>query len=84
MYILYKLENRAETTDTVLFFAANERESLEEVMLSLFDELVEKEMEWAARECNMSEEDINLHSLVKWCIDRMKSYNIIWIPELKE
>ena len=84
MYILYKTEKHAETTDTLLFYAAENREILEEVMLSLFDELVEKEIEWATRECNMNEGDINIYSLMKWCIDRMEPYNIVWVPELKE
>ena len=50
MYILYKLQPRANTTDTILLFAAKERSSLEEIILSLYDELVDKEIEWAETE----------------------------------
>ena len=44
MYILYKLQPRAETTDTILLFAAKDRNSLEEILLSIYDELIDKEM----------------------------------------
>ncbi len=78
MYILYKTERRAETTDTILFFAAQDYTILEEILLSLFDELYEKELKWAEKE----EED-NYHGILKWCIKRMKCYQIINIPYIE-
>ena len=38
IYVLYKLENRAETTDTLLYYASKDRGSLEEIILSLWEE----------------------------------------------
>lgn len=40
MYILVKLEKRAETTDTILYYAANHRSTLEEIILSLYNDLI--------------------------------------------
>lgn len=80
MYILYKLEKRAETTDTLLFFVAKERSILEEILLSLYDELVEKEIEWFDKECDMSEESLDMTSLTSWCRMRMKDYDIVYVP----
>lgn len=84
MYILYKLQSRAETTDTILLFAAKDRNSLEEILLSMYDELVDREIEWAKTELYMHEEIIDMDSLRKWCIDRLKSYGIVWVPELED
>lgn len=84
MYILYKLQPRANTTDTILLFAAKERSSLEEIILSLYNELVDKEIEWAETELYMREETIDMDSLRKWCSDRMRSYDIVWVPELED
>ena len=84
MYILYKLQPRAETTDTILLFAAKERNSLEEILLSIYDELIEKEMKWAETELYMNEETINIDSLREWCSNRLKSYDIVWVPELED
>jgi hypothetical protein len=38
IYILYKLEPRAETTDTLLYYASFDRRVLEEIILSLWEE----------------------------------------------
>jgi hypothetical protein len=84
MYILYKLQPRAETTDTLLLFTAKNRNSLEEILLSIYDELVDKEIEWAETELYMREETIDMDSLRKWCSDRMQSYGIVWVPELED
>ena len=80
MYVLYKLERRAETTDTLLFFTAKDRSVLEEVILSLYDELVEKEIQWAEKEWFMSESELDMHSLEEWCRQRMKAYDIVYVP----
>ena len=84
MYILYKLQPRAETTDTILLFAAKDRNSLEEILLSIYDELIDKEMKWAETELYMNEETVNINSLREWCSKRLKSYGIVWVPELED
>ena len=84
MYILYKLQPRAETTDTILLFAAKDRSSLEEILLSIYDELIDKEMKWAETELYMNEETINIDSLREWCSNRLKSYGIVWVPGLED
>ena len=84
MYILYKLQPRAETTDTILLYSAKDRNSLEEILLSMYDELVDKEMQLAETELYMNEEIINIDSLRKWCSDRMRPYGIVWVPELED
>ena len=38
IYILYKLEKRAETTDTLLYYASRDRGVLEEIILSIWEE----------------------------------------------
>lgn len=83
MYILYKLQPRANTTDTVLFAVADDYELLEEYLLSIFDEMVEREIKWANTECNLYDEEIDMDNLIKWCINRMKEYKIIYVPYLK-
>ena len=45
MYILYELVPRANTTDTLLYCASDSYEALQEILLSIFDNMVEKEME---------------------------------------
>lgn len=44
MYILYKLEKRAETTDTIIYYVAKKRNPLEELLLSLYEELIENDV----------------------------------------
>ncbi len=44
MYILYKLEKRAETTDTIIYYVAKKRNPLEELLLSLYEELIENDI----------------------------------------
>lgn len=44
MYILCKLEKRAETTDTIIYYVAKKRNSLEELLLSLYEELIENDI----------------------------------------
>lgn len=83
MYILYKLQPRANTTDTVLYAISESYEALQEYMLSMFDELVDREIEWAETELNLHDEQINMDNLIKWCINRMKEYEIIFVPYLK-
>ena len=84
MYILYKLQPRAETTDTILLYSAKDHSSLEEILLSMYDELVDREIEWAKTELYMHEEIIDMDSLRKWCSNRLKSYDIVWVPELED
>lgn len=79
MYVLVKQEPRAETVDTILFYASNSHEALEEILLSLFDELYAHELAWADRE---GYEDTK--SLLSWCINRMDCYKIINIAYLED
>ena len=79
MYVLVKQEPRAETVDTILFYASNSHEALEEILLSLFDELYAHELAWADRE---GYEDTK--SLLNWCINRMDCYKIINIAYLED
>ena len=79
MYILYKTENRAETTDTLLFYTCRERGPLEEIILSIFQEMYQKEIEWAERE-----DYTNYDTLYEYCISRMNDYGITWVPELED
>lgn len=79
MYILYKTEKRAETTDTLLFYSCKDRAPLEEIILSIFQEMYQKEIEWAERE-----DYTNYDTLYKYCISRMNDYGIAWVPELED
>lgn len=85
MYILYELAPRANTTDTLLYCASDSYETLQEILLSIFDNMVEKEVEWAKREFYQSDDEhlIDFDSLHKWCIERMKKYDITWLPYLE-
>ena len=44
MYVLVKLEKRAETTDTLLYYVSEWRTLLEELLLSLYEELIENDV----------------------------------------
>ena len=79
MYVLAKLKPRAETTDTLLLFTSNSEVALEEILLSIFDNIYDKEMEWAIREEYHKTDDI-----LKWCIKRMEVYQIVRVPFLEE
>ena len=79
MYILYKTEKRAETTDTLLFYSCKDRAPLEEIILSIFQEMYQKEIEWAERE-----DYTNYDTLYEYCISRMNDYGITWVPELED
>ena len=50
MFVLCKLEKRAETTDTLLIVCASSQQILEELLLYLFVELYDREMEIATKE----------------------------------
>lgn len=84
MYILYKLQPRAETTDTLIIYASKDRGLLEEIILSVFDDLFNKELELAHFECMFSDEDFDLTNLTHWCIEQTRSYGIVWVPELED
>lgn len=79
MYVLVKQERRAETTDTLIFYVSDSKEALEEIVLSLFDELYEKDLAWADREGYT-----DLDGILKWCIDKMKRYKILEVPFLED
>ena len=68
MFVLCKLEKRAETTDTLLIVCASSQQILEELLLSLFDELYDREMEIAAKE----EDDVSQEKVCAWWIKMME------------
>ena len=84
MYILYKLQPRAETTDTLIIYASKDRGLLEEIILSVFDTLFDKELELTHFECMFSDADFDLTNLTHWCIEQTRPYDIVWVPELED
>jgi hypothetical protein len=76
MYVLCKLEKRAETTDTLLLLTSKNSAPLEEILLSIFDEIFKNEMYIASKNDDYGTEE----SIRKWCIEMMKKYQIIYVP----
>lgn len=76
IYILYKLEKRAETTDTILYYASKDEGLLEEIILSLWEEA--KYLIW-----NYPNNPIDK----QWRKDSLDSYieqfNITSVPEVE-
>ena len=68
MYLLISLTPRAETTDTVVYYAAYEKEILEEVLLSIYNDAMRVEEQY-----NIS------HSVVKEYLNR---FQILEVPVL--
>lgn len=79
MYVLVKQGPRAETTDTLIFYVSDSKEALEEIVLSLFDDLYEKDLAWADREGYT-----DLEGIRKWCMNKMKRYKILEVPFLED
>ena len=50
MYILTRLKPRANTTDTILYYAASDKSILEELLLSIYDEYIEILKEYGSTE----------------------------------
>ena len=84
MYILYKLQPRAETTDTLIIYASKDRGTLEEIILSVFDDILAKELTAAQYECMFRNEDFDLTNLIHWSIKQTLPYDIVWVPELED
>ena len=76
IYILYKLENRAETTDTLLYYASKDEGLLEEIVLSLWEEA--KYLIWNYPN-NPIDEQWRKDSLDSY----IKQFNITSIPEIE-
>lgn len=74
MYVLTKLEKRAETTDTIIYFVSDSHEILEEVLLSLYDEIIEDKKNYP----NIPDEVLTqrIHAY-------MSRFNIVKVPYLK-
>lgn len=74
MYVLTKLEKRAETTDTIIYFVSDSHEILEEVLLSLYDEIIEDKKNYP----NIPDEVLTqrIHTY-------MSRFNIVKVPYLK-
>lgn len=74
MYVLTKLEKRAETTDTIIYFVSDSHEILEEVLLSLYDEIIEDKKNYP----NIPDE-----ILIQRIHEYMSRFNIVKVPYLK-
>lgn len=74
MYVLTKLEKRAETTDTIIYFVSDSHEVLEEVLLSLYDEIIEDRKNYP----NIPDE-----VLTQRIYEYMNCFNIVKVPYLK-
>jgi len=74
MYVLIKLEKRAETTDTIIYFVSDSHEVLEEVLLSLYDEIIEDRKNYS----NIPDE-----VLTQRIHEYMSLFNIVKVPYLK-
>ena len=76
IYILYKLEKRAETTDTLLYYASKDKGLLEEIILSIWEEA--KYLIWNYPDNPIDE---------RWRKDSLNSYieqfGITNIPEIE-
>lgn len=83
MYLLYRLQPRAETTDTVLLAVSNSYEVLQEYLLDEYNALVDYEVKQMEQEAIFHDEKIDMKNLRKWCIDRMKIYDIAWVPYME-
>ena len=74
MYVLTKLEKRAETTDTIIYFVSDSHEVLEEVLLSLYDEIIEDKKNYP----NIPDE-----VLTQRIHEYMSRFNIVKVTYLK-
>ena len=78
IYILYKLEKRAETTDTLLYYASKDKELLEEIILSIWEEA--KEIIWETMNPSPSiTENEKEHALELY----IQQFGITNIPEIE-
>lgn len=79
IYLLYKLERRAEATDTIIFFASQSRGLLEEIILSLYEELCERE----ETQAEQYTDEVDYLHIYKECAKKVAVYQILEIPLLK-
>lgn len=75
IYILYKLERRAETTDTLLYYASTDIGVLQEIILSLWQEAREIIYEAMGRNPDMTDENKE-HALELY----IKQFGITSVP----
>lgn len=73
-YVLTKTEPRAETTDTIIYFVADDKTELEEIILSLYNEIMDNKVNYP----NIPDEIFNMR--VK---DYMRKFTIVKVPYLK-
>ena len=76
IYILYKLDKRAETTDTLLYYASYDKGLLEEILLSIWEEA--KYLIWNYPN-NPTDEQWRKDSLNSY----IEQFNITSVPEIK-
>lgn len=79
MFVLCELRNRAETVDTILLYASNKKEVLEKIKAEIFNNLWEKEEQWAEKN-----DYPTMSTLKEWCQERMKNYHIIEVPYVED
>jgi len=78
MYILTRLEPRAETTDTILYYCTKKRNTLEEFILSLWEELLEDE--WAYRQYFSYSHEDYIEKTKKY----INTFHIVRIPYMED
>jgi hypothetical protein len=79
MFVLCELRNRAETVDTILLYASNKKEVLEKIKAEIFNNLWEKEEQWAEKN-----DYPTTSTLKEWCQERMKNHHIIEVPYVED
>lgn len=73
MYVLVRLEKRAETTDTILYYISDLRSDLEEMLLSIYEEVLEVREIYNAE---FSETPVNMKTVMKY----MDTFHILEVP----
>lgn len=73
-YVLTKTEPRAETTDTIIYFVADNKAELEEIILSLYNEIMDNKINYP----NIPDE-----VLTQRIHEYMSRFSIVKVPYLK-
>lgn len=74
MYVLIKLARRAETMDTLIYFVSDSHSALEELLLSLFDEVYQFALNY---------EQNNDKLALERSIKALEDFKIIEVPYVK-
>ena len=93
MYVLFKQQPRAEVVDTVLIAVSKSRGLLEEILLSLYEELLQQNMHDVEKlgktlvfdkNAIPTENTVIFEDIKSWCKERVSLYDIIYVPELED